>query len=104
MSLILFQPHCLYIFYLFFEVFLVAQYNFLENYVFVHKNCCYRCGNSNHYANNCYATYDVNGNYIDDSEDSSEEVWECSYCGKEFDSEKGALFHENRYCRKKRYY
>ena len=36
----------------------------------VHKNCCYRCGNSNHYANNCYATYDVNGNYIDDSEDS----------------------------------
>ena len=69
-----------------------------------HKNCCYRCGNSNHYANNCYATYDVNGNYIDDSEDSSEEVWECSYCGKEFDSEKGALFHENRYCRKKRYY
>ena len=67
-----------------------------------HKNCCYRCGNSNHYANNCYATYDVNGNYIDDS-DSSEEVWVCSYCGKEFDTEKGALFHENRYCRK-RYY
>jgi len=64
----------------------------------VSKNVCYRCGNSNHYAPDCYATYDVDGNYIDDSE---EEVWCCSYCNKEFDTEKGALFHENKYCKKK---
>lgn len=82
----------------------IIEYNHTEKSKINKKqyiNTCFRCGNSNHYANNCYATYDVNGNYIDDSDSSEEEVWACSYCGKEFDTEKGALFHENRYCKKK---
>ena len=37
--------------------------------------------------------------YLDD--ESEIEVWCCSYCNKEFDTEKGALFHENKYCKKK---
>ena len=28
------------------------------------------------------------------------EVWRCSYCGKEFDTYKGATFHENVHCKK----
>ena len=41
-----------------------------------------------------------------DDESSEEEVWSCSYCDKEFDTEKGALFHENKYCKRnpKSYY
>ena len=55
--------------------------------------------------NDGYLYKDVNGDYIDD-ESSEEEVWCCSYCDKEFDTEKGALFHEYKYCKRnpKRYY
>jgi predicted GIY-YIG superfamily endonuclease len=27
-------------------------------------NCCYRCGRHGHYANECYARNDINGNYL----------------------------------------
>ena len=61
------------------------------------KNACFRCGRTGHYADNCYAKTDINGESIDE-ESSEEEVWSCSYCNKEFDTEKGALFHEYKYC------
>ena len=64
-------------------------------------NVCFRCGREGHYADSCYATTDVNGDYLDD--ESEVEVWCCSYCNKEFDTEKGARFHENKYCKKKYY-
>lgn len=69
------------------------------------KNTCFRCGREGHYADSCYAKTDVNGDSIDD-ESSEEEVWICSYCDKEFYTEKGALFHEYKYCKRnpKRYY
>ena len=51
---------------------------------------CFRCGQKGHFITNC--PY---------SESSEEEVWCCEYCGKEFDTEKGCLFHENRYCKQK---
>ena len=28
--------------------------------------------------------------------------WECEYCGKVFDTEKGCIFHENVHCKKKK--
>ena len=70
------------------------------------KDTCFRCNRVGHYANNCYAkTYD-NGEIIEDSDDSDdsgefEECWSCQYCNKEFDTLKGATFHENVYCKKK---
>ena len=32
---------------------------------------------------------------------NSEELCECSYCGREFKTENGCKYHENRYCKKK---
>lgn len=46
--------------------------------------------------------------YLSDEEQSESysdiecEVWCCSYCGKEFDTHKGATFHENVHCKKNR--
>ena len=63
------------------------------------KNKCDRCGRSNHTSENCYATTHINGQYIDGSD---YDIWECQFCGKEFDSEKGARFHENIHCKKRK--
>ena len=63
---------------------------------------CERCGRTNHTADRCYATTDVDGCEInsDESEEDEEEVWSCSKCGKEFDSYKGATYHERFHCKK----
>ena len=34
--------------------------------------------------------------------DSDSDMWGCNYCGKEFDSKKGATFHENIHCKMKK--
>ena len=71
------------------------------------KNLCTRCGRNSHFVKDCYAKCDVNGIKIDDEDTSSDtkseykDVWCCSYCDKEFKTEKGAKFHENIYCKKK---
>ena len=59
-----------------------------------HKNndSCYRCNRIGHYAFECYSTTTLNGNKIG--------VFNCESCGKEFDSLKGAKYHENFYCNK----
>ena len=87
---------------------------------------CYKCGSDNHYANKCNKLPTVSskvsnklkcercertGHSIDDcyattDKDGEEileyvEVYCCDYCGKEFDTAKGAQFHENVYCKKK---
>lgn len=55
---------------------------------------CYICGEYGHYANECPE---------EESEESSEEeVFECSYCGKHFDTFKGCQFHENVHCKRKK--
>jgi hypothetical protein len=82
------------------------------------KNLCTRCGRNTHFAKDCYAKTDIDGNLIDNdkslyytetessspsssSSSSYQEVWCCSYCNKEYDSENGARFHENFYCKNK---
>ena len=60
---------------------------------------CERCGRTNHTADRCYSTTDVEG-YEINSDESEEESWSCSKCGKEFDSYKGASYHERFHCKK----
>jgi len=81
------------------------------------KNCN-RCGRYGHNELQCYAKTYYNGGPIElesdedeydeedseeeeDSDEDEEEYWECFYCGKEFDSEKGCRFHENVHCKMK---
>ena len=63
------------------------------------KNTCERCGRFGHSEETCYAKTDVNGRKIIDEEIL---CWECEFCGKEFDTEKGCAFHENVHCTKRR--
>ena len=59
---------------------------------------CKRCGRKNHKEENCYATTDIYGTDLE-SESSDSEVWACSKCGKEFDTYKGASYHERFHCK-----
>jgi len=63
------------------------------------KKICERCGRENHTEDRCYATTDVNG-YEINSDESEEEIWSCSKCGKGFDSYQGASYHERFHCKK----
>ena len=82
--------------------------HFSENCKYKKKNIydkpkqiiCERCGRTNHKSDNCYAKTDINMNYLSDTDDSCD-IWGCSYCNKEFDSEKGANYHEQFYCKNK---
>ena len=59
---------------------------------------CFNCGNKGHFANECY-----DGDEVDEVEDEEEIVWQCCNCGKEFETKKGVLFHQNIYCNKTLY-
>jgi hypothetical protein len=54
------------------------------------ENSCFRCGRKGHYASSCYA------------KTSSDEVFNCSYCNKEFDTLKSVICHQNLYCKNKK--
>jgi predicted GIY-YIG superfamily endonuclease len=58
---------------------------------------CQRCMRFGHSQETCYAKTNSNGKKIVD-----ELFWQCEFCGKEFDSEKGCRFHENVHCPKRR--
>lgn len=70
------------------------------------KDKCLRCGRKGHFDSQCYAKTTIEGKEIDDSSvdyDSSdyEDVYVCQYCNKEFDTMKGATYHEKFYCKNK---
>jgi cellular nucleic acid-binding protein len=48
---------------------------------------CFQCGETGHYANEC--------------PNQEEETFNCRYCDKEFETQKGAIFHENVHCKSK---
>jgi hypothetical protein len=77
--------------------------NILEYFekLLVDKDLCFRCYRKGHYASDCYAKTTITGDEIVESSDEEIEVFCCSYCNKEFDTLKGALCHENLYCKNK---
>jgi len=64
------------------------------------KRKCSRCKRQGHTITTCYAKTDVKGNYIKSSS-KKPDYWECEYCEKPFDTEKGCRFHENVHCKYK---
>lgn len=49
---------------------------------------CFNCGETGHYANEC--------------PEEDDETFNCRYCDKEFETQKGAIFHENVHCKNKK--
>ncbi|VVU94453.1 hypothetical protein CPAV1605_175 [seawater metagenome] len=83
---------------------------------------CYKCGKKGHFTNECsesdeefeetfeslnitkhenfYCKVKKKLNYENYSNENDN--WPCGYCGKEFDTKKGAQFHENVHCKMKK--
>ena len=66
---------------------------------------CECCFTDDHSTNECTIynnSKNTTNNYHSFESDDPKNGWECSYCNKEFDTLKGAKFHENVYCKKKK--
>ena len=80
----------------------VSKVSKVSNVVPKVKNCK-RCMRNGHSQDNCYAKTYANGRQIEEEEEESDDdIWQCEFCKKEFDSEKGCRFHENVHCSKRR--
>lgn len=69
----------------------------LQKEIWGAKDLCNRCGNSNHFIKDCYATKDINGHKIEDKEIV---VWICEHCDKEYENVKEGEKHE-KICKQK---
>ena len=73
--------------------------------ILINNDLCFRCHRKGHYVSNCYAKTFASGEEInDESEEINDEyeeieVYCCSYCDKEFETLKGAKYHEKFYCK-----
>ena len=93
---------------------IIRYIDFIDGLIYILLNdpkICDMCGQEGHTDDNC-SVYETKKKYKkkyyeseSDSESDSEseyDSWECSYCGKLFDTLKGAKYHENVYCKKKK--
>ena len=75
------------------------------NKLLIEQDRCFRCHRHGHYAEECYAKKNIHGELICDSCESEEEeyieVFCCCYCNREFETKKGADYHQKFYCRKR---
>jgi hypothetical protein len=62
----------------------------------------YYSDNSDEYYSDNYSDEYYSDNSDEYYSDDKYDYWSCDYCGKEFDTKKGALFHENVYCKMKK--
>ena len=69
--------------------------HFMRDCKYKKSKKCTRCNREGHTASKCYAT-----TYIESDEE--EEIWVCDNCDREFDTKKGAEYHQRFYCRKKK--
>ena len=86
---------------------------------------CFQCGQTGHYSNECHKIKAFNKKieafacqYCDKEFETQKgatfhenvhckskiEAFACQYCDKEFETQKGATYHENFYCKSKKYY
>lgn len=68
----------------------------LKREIWSANDCCTECGRKGHFAKDCKATTDVDGEELEEYE----YVWQCEYCPAEFTSESSCSSHE-KYCCKK---
>ena len=58
---------------------------------------CSKCGRNGHVATNCYAKTTGTGKRMK-KVSMKQDVWNCKFCDRAFDSKKGCSFHENVHC------
>ena len=63
-------------------------------------DACQTCGRKGHFAKNCYAKTDIEGNDLDEESEEEEDIWCCEHCDKEFTDPDACERHE-RSCKKK---
>ena len=81
------------------------------------NDCCTQCGRKEHDVKNCKETQDITGKEIikkkliktcfdcgkighyADKCPNKKETFNCRYCDKEFETQKGAIFHEKVHCK-----
>lgn len=64
---------------------------------------CFECLKEGHYVTECpikIKTWLEKGHYAQEYP-NKQETFNCQYCNKEFETQKGATFHENRHCKSK---
>jgi hypothetical protein len=91
----------------------------IERMITSSNDCCHFCGEKGHFIRNCTKKKEKNKyskqnkHFLQLSKDyesadevefeeSDDEEWQCSYCNKCFDTEKGTRFHENVHCKFKK--
>ena len=96
-----------------------SQKELLEKEINGCMDACFNCGLKGHFYKNCtintknkfeleddYDDEDDEEEYEEDEEEEDEEEdddelqWPCQKCGRYFDTKKGALYHQNIYCKK----
>jgi predicted GIY-YIG superfamily endonuclease len=71
----------------------------LNREIWAAQNKCTRCGRGGHFVKDCFAKVDINDYIIDaDDDDSSDCVWVCEKCNKEFEEEDECERHV-KYCK-----